>query len=312
VKVEKGAQLGHYEIIRALGEAGMGQVYLAQDTRLDRRVALKVLPAEGAADSDRLARFIREARSASALNHPNIITVYDIGEAAGAPFIAYEFIQGRTLREFASGRPLSVTSALEIAIQIASALVEAHRAGIVHRDLKPDNVMVRTTGLVKLLDFGIARLSQPIESASTAATSFHGLTQVGLLIGIPQFMSPEQARGTAVNHQTDLFSFGVAWTRRRGHHVDQESAHAGSAGAAHQHELRMDLLYRGDVSRGVRASGEDDRKRSGFLRRPLVAGRHSSERRRVRTCGRPTEDGRVARWPSGRRCGSRLGLQSRG
>ena len=163
--MDKGAQLGHYEIVAALGKGGMGEVYLAQDTRLDRRVALKILPAEWAADSDRLHRFIREAKSASALNHPNIITVYDIGEAAGTPFIAYEFIDGVTLREFASSAAANLASSLEIGIQIASALVEAHHAGIVHRDLKPDNVMVRQSGLVKLLDFGIARLSRPAEAA---------------------------------------------------------------------------------------------------------------------------------------------------
>ena len=207
--MDKGAQLGHYEIVAALGKGGMGEVYLAQDTRLDRRVALKILPAEWAADSDRLHRFIREAKSASALNHPNIITVYDIGEAAGTPFIAYEFIDGVTLREFASSAAANLASSLEIGIQIASALVEAHHAGIVHRDLKPDNVMIRQSGLVKLLDFGIARLSRPAEAATDAATGIQVQTQHGLLIGTPQFMSPEQARGTDVDHQTDIFSFGV-------------------------------------------------------------------------------------------------------
>jgi eukaryotic-like serine/threonine-protein kinase len=207
--VDKGAQLGHYEIISVLGTGGMGEVYLAQDTHLDRRVALKVLPAEFAAESDRLNRFIREAKSASALNHPNIVTVYDIGEAAGTPFIAYEFIDGKTLREFAGNGPLSVASALEIGIQIASALVEAHHAGIVHRDLKPENVMIRASGLVKLLDFGIARLSKPTRPGNDAATALQVQTQLGVLIGTPQFMSPEQARGTDVDHRTDIFSFGA-------------------------------------------------------------------------------------------------------
>ncbi len=211
MKVETGARLGHYEIVGALGKGGMGEVYLARDTRLDRRVALKILPAESSADSDRLTRFIREAKAASALNHPNIITVYDVGETAGMHFIAYEFIEGRTLREFASGSPVVVASALEIGTQIASALVEAHGAGIVHRDLKPDNVMVRASGLVKLLDFGIARLTRPAETSEVdcTVTSLNDQTQHGVLIGTPQFMSPEQARGTEVNHQTDIFSFGV-------------------------------------------------------------------------------------------------------
>jgi len=170
MQVTKGAQLGHYEIISLLGTGGMGEVYLAQDTHLDRRVALKILPAAFAADSDRLHRFIREAKSASALNHPNIITVYDIGEAAGTPFIAYEFIDGTTLREFAKSASLNIASSLDIGIQIASALVEAHHAGIVHRDLKPDNVMIRPSGL---------------------------------LIGAPQFMSPEQATSTTRRTSSD-------------------------------------------------------------------------------------------------------------
>ncbi len=209
MRVDKGVRLDHYEILSVLGKGGMGEVYLAQDTRLDRRVALKILPADFATDSDRLARFIREAKSASALNHPNIITVYDIGETGGMHFIAYEFIDGTTLREFAKSTAFTLASALEVGIQVASALVEAHRAGIVHRDLKPDNVMIRATGLVKLLDFGIARLSAPTEPGDTSATAIHGQTQSGMFIGTPQFMSPEQARGTDVNHQTDIFSFGV-------------------------------------------------------------------------------------------------------
>ena len=209
MNVEAGTWIGHYQIAGLLGRGGMGEVYLAHDTRLDRRVALKILPAAAAGDADRLARFIREAKAASALNHPNIITVYEIGEAVDTHFIAYEFVDGKTLREFAKDTPVSITSAVEIAIQIGSALVEAHAAGIVHRDLKPDNVMIRTSGLVKLLDFGIARLTSPVESTSTSVTVIHDRTQSGLLIGTPQFMSPEQARGTEVNQQTDLFSFGA-------------------------------------------------------------------------------------------------------
>ncbi|HVJ28478.1 MAG TPA: protein kinase, partial [Vicinamibacterales bacterium] len=205
--MDKGVRLGHYEILSLLGKGGMGEVYLARDTRLERRVALKILPADLATDSDRLARFIREAKSASALNHPNIITLHDVGETDGTHFIAYEFIDGTTLRQFARGPGFDLGSALEIAIQVASALEEAHRAGIVHRDLKPDNVMIRPNGLVKLLDFGIARLSQPTDQGDNAATALQ--TESGLLIGTPQFMSPEQARGLDVDHQTDIFSFGV-------------------------------------------------------------------------------------------------------
>jgi serine/threonine protein kinase len=202
-----GARLGHYDVIRPLGRGGVGEVYLAEDVRLGRRVALKVLPAAAADDQDSLARFIREARAASALNHPNIITIHDIGEASGTHFIAYEFVDGRTLRDVTRSGPLDAATAIDIGIQVTSALAEAHDAGIIHRDLKPDNVMIRATGLVKLLDFGIARLARPGDPDVTETAL--GQTVAGMLIGTPQYMSPEQARGLEVGHQTDLFSFGA-------------------------------------------------------------------------------------------------------
>jgi serine/threonine protein kinase/Tfp pilus assembly protein PilF len=207
--LDQGTRLGHYEVISLLGKGGMGEVYLARDVRLGRQVALKVLPAAFADDQDSLARFIREARASSALNHPNIITIHDIGDAAGTYFIAYEFVDGRTLRDLAGSGPLDAATAIDIGIQVASALADAHRAGIVHRDLKPDNVMIRATGLVKLLDFGIARLSRPAETDVTSMTAMPGQTRSGMLIGTPQYMSPEQARGLEVDQQTDLFSFGA-------------------------------------------------------------------------------------------------------
>src|SRR6187200_1098400 len=197
MRLEPGTRLEHYEVIRPLGKGGMGEVYLAQDVRLGRRVALKVLPAAFANDQDSLARFTREAKAASALNHPNIITIHDIGDAAGTHFIAYEFVDGRTLRDVARSGALDVATAVDIAIQVVSALADAHRAGIVHRDLKPDNVMIRATGLVKLLDFGIARLSRPAATDHTV-TAMPGQTVSGMLIGTPQYMSPEQARGLEV------------------------------------------------------------------------------------------------------------------
>ena len=198
-----------YRILAPLGKGGMGEVYLAQDTALDRKVALKILPPEFAADGDRMDRFVREARSASALNHPNIITIYEIGESNGTHFIATEFIDGKTLTELARSQALDYRFILDIATQVASALDEAHSAGIVHRDIKPDNVMVRANGLAKLLDFGIAKLSAPSDPGDDATTVLGSQTHAGVLIGTPQFMSPEQARGLRVDHQTDIFSLGV-------------------------------------------------------------------------------------------------------
>ena len=209
MQLEKDALVSHYRILSPIGKGGMGEVFLAQDTKLDRKVALKILPPEFAEDADRMNRFIREAKSASALNHPNIITIHEIGESAGTHFIATEFIDGKTLNEYAKAKSPDIKSVLDIAIQVASALDEAHRAGIVHRDIKPDNVMIRASGLVKILDFGIAKSLVETSSDEEAATAIQAQTQAGMIVGTPNFMSPEQARGKCVDHQTDIFSFGV-------------------------------------------------------------------------------------------------------
>ncbi|MEO6051540.1 MAG: protein kinase, partial [Pyrinomonadaceae bacterium] len=171
--LERGQTLGQYEIIEQIGEGGMGEVYLAKDTRLERKTALKILPGNVAQDEERMQRFVREAKSASALNHPNIITIYEIGETDNTHFIATEYIEGDTLRERLKDSPVDLKSALEIAIQVASALDAAHRTGIVHRDIKPENVMIRPDGFVKILDFGIAKLSESPANAndSEAATA---------------------------------------------------------------------------------------------------------------------------------------------
>ena len=187
----------------------MGEVFLAQDTRLDRKVALKILPPEFADDKDRMTRFVREAKSVSALNHPNIITIHEIGEQNGTHFIITEFIDGLTLGGYSKANQLDYKTVLEIAVQVMSALDEAHSAGIIHRDIKPDNIMVRSNGLVKILDFGIAKLAAPTEAGEEIATAIKTPTQAGMIIGTPRFMSPEQARGKDVDHQTDIFSFGV-------------------------------------------------------------------------------------------------------
>lgn len=204
-----GKKISHYKIKRLLGKGGMGEIYLANDTKLDRRVALKILPPEFAEVKDRMKRFVREAKSASALNHPNIITIYEINEVDGTHFIAEEFIDGKTLNQYVKSNPLNFKSALEIAIQIASALDEAHCVGIVHRDIKPDNVMIRENGLVKILDFGIAKLTTPPESDAKAAKAIKSGTTPGMIIGTVNYMSPEQAKGKEVDARSDIFSFGV-------------------------------------------------------------------------------------------------------
>jgi eukaryotic-like serine/threonine-protein kinase len=207
-----GKEISHYKIERLLGQGGMGAVYLASDTKLDRPVALKILPPEFAGVKERMSRFVREAKSASALNHPNIITIYEINEAGGTHFIAEEFIDGKTLNQHVKRNSLDFESVLKIAIQIASALDEAHSAGIVHRDIKPDNMMVRPNGLVKIVDFGIAKLLAAPQSnaeAAGAAAASKSVTKPGTIIGTVSYMSPEQARGEKVDARSDIFSFGV-------------------------------------------------------------------------------------------------------
>jgi len=205
-----GTKLGRYEIRSQLGEGGMGEVYLTQDTVLDRRVALKILPPNLAEDNDRMSRFVREAKSASALNHPNIITIHEIGESAGLHFIATEYIEGETLKSRLETGFLSLKSTLEIALQVVSALDAAHSAGIVHRDIKPENIMVRRDGIVKVLDFGLLKLtaSNSAEVDSEGETKMRVRTSAGVIMGTTAYMSPEQARGQEMDARTDIWSFG--------------------------------------------------------------------------------------------------------
>ncbi|HEX8142822.1 MAG TPA: protein kinase [Pyrinomonadaceae bacterium] len=199
-----GTLFGRYEIGSPLGAGGMGEVYLARDTHLQRRVALKFLPPHFTDDEDRLRRFKQEARATSALNHPNIITIFEIGEANGAHFMATEFIDGVNLRQHIEHRRvLESGEALGIALQVASALDAAHEAGIVHRDIKPENIMLRPDGYVKVLDFGLAKLTETVESGPQTQT------EPGMVIGTIIYMSPEQARGLGVDARTDIFSLGI-------------------------------------------------------------------------------------------------------
>lgn len=216
VAIQIGQDLSHYRILSRLGAGGMGEVFLARDSILERCVALKLLPVQFTQNPERLHRFIREAKAASALNHPNIITIYEIGEVATAlgatHFIAIEFIEGETLRTWTVDPEKRLRHSLNIAVQIASALGAAHKAGIVHRDMKPENVMVRPDGLVKVLDFGLAKLSTPPRSSANteARILVEGMkTRPGLILGTLRYMSPEQARGHSVDARTDIFSLGV-------------------------------------------------------------------------------------------------------
>ncbi len=208
-----GQMIGVYRLIRELGKGGMGLVYLAQDTKLGRRAAVKLLPTLFTNHPDRVRRLQREARSASALNHPNIITIYDFGRENGHDYIASEFVEGRTLRDFVGDPDLTLTEILDVAIQVASALEAAHAAGIVHRDIKPENVMVRPDGYVKVLDFGLAKLTEgesgPFGLGTGAGQGSHFETQADTVLGTVNYMSPEQARGQTVDRRSDLFSLGV-------------------------------------------------------------------------------------------------------
>src|SRR5262245_28176802 len=211
MRLQPGARLGPYEIVTALGAGGMGPVCGGRDTRLERDVAIKVLPAAVAADADRLHRFEQEARAAAALNHPNILAVYDIGTDASTTFIVSELLEGETLRERMKAGPVAVRRAIELALQVAHGLTAAHDKGIVHRDLKPENVFVSRDHRVKILDFGLAKLIQdrpPVE-ASAVATVLSSPTEPGVVLGTVGYMAPEQVRGLSIDQRTDLFAFGA-------------------------------------------------------------------------------------------------------
>jgi serine/threonine protein kinase/Tol biopolymer transport system component len=209
-----GKQINHYRIVDALGTGGMGEVYLAQDTRLGRKIALKLLPASFTNDADRLHRFQQEARAASALNHPNILTIHEVGSEQGRPYIATELIEGETLRQRLTRGRLDSEAALDIIMQAASALVAAHEVGIIHRDIKPENIMLRPDGYVKVLDFGLAKLAAhkaPAHSDPEAPTRMQDNTSPGMVMGTVNYMSPEQARGLVVDERTDIWSLGVVF-----------------------------------------------------------------------------------------------------
>src|SRR6476661_6256921 len=205
-------RVSHYRIIEKLGAGGMGEVYLAEDMKLGRKVAIKILSEEYTTNKDRLHRFEQEASAASNLNHPNILTIHEVGNDEGRHYIATEYIDGVTLRRKMVAAQLEIPEILDIAVQVASALEEAHAAGIVHRDIKPDNIMVRRNGYVKVLDFGLAKLTETVDrtpSDAEASTRVFVQTDAGVVMGTSHYMSPEQARGKPVDARSDIWSLGV-------------------------------------------------------------------------------------------------------
>jgi serine/threonine protein kinase/Tfp pilus assembly protein PilF len=207
----EGQSLSHYQVLTLIGAGGMGEIYLAEDTRLRRKVALKVLSSASTRDADRVRRFKQEARAASSLNHQNIVTIHEIGQVDSTQYIVTEFVEGETLRQQMRKSKPGIGAALEVAAQVASALSAAHSAGIVHRDIKPENIMVRPDGLVKVLDFGLAKLTTQSRATvhGNASTIDKRLTEPGQVMGTPRYMSPEQARGVEVDARSDIFSLGV-------------------------------------------------------------------------------------------------------
>src|SRR5262245_57406345 len=206
-----GARLGPYDVLAPLGSGAMGDVYRARDGRLGREVAIKVLPPLLAANHGRLARFEVEARALGALNHPNILAVFDVGSSDGTPYVVSELLEGETLRERLAGSPLPARKALELAIQMAHGLAAAHDRGVVHRDLKPENIFVTRDGRVKILDFGLAKLLERPQAEREAQdqSPTSARTGPGVVLGTAEYMSPEQCRGLPADQRSDVFSFGA-------------------------------------------------------------------------------------------------------
>src|SRR5262245_49921656 len=208
--LKAGTRLGRYEIRSAIGAGGMGEVYSARDAQLGRDVALKVLPASYSVDADRLHRFEQEACAASALNHPNILSIYDVGKHDGTPYVVSELLEGETLRRRIHGTPLASRRVIDYALQIAHGLAAAHEKGIVHRDLKPDNIFITNDGRVKILDFGLAKLVQvDRDLLQTDIPTRRANTDPGIVLGTVGYMSPEQVKGRSVDQRSDIFSFGA-------------------------------------------------------------------------------------------------------
>jgi eukaryotic-like serine/threonine-protein kinase len=252
-----GTTISHYRVVEKLGEGGMGVVYKARDTRLKRDVALKVLPIEKTGDPDRRRRFVQEAQAASALNHPNIVTIYEIDSDNGVDFIAMEYIAGRTLNEVIPRRGLSLGETLKYGIQIADALAKAHAAGIIHRDLKPSNVIVSEEGQAKVLDFGLAKLTGIVESdesevTRTVAVDDGPLTEEGAIVGTVSYMSPEQAQGLKIDSRSDIFSFGtLLYEMATGHRAFHGESRLATLSAILKDDPKAPTAYVEDLPRDL-------------------------------------------------------------
>jgi serine/threonine protein kinase len=235
-----GETIAHYQVKDRLGEGRMGIVYRALDTHLDCSVAIKILPPEAVCDSGSKRRFVQEAKSASALNHPNIIHIYDIDKADGIDFIAMEYVPGKTLAQLIKHKSIKVDEALKYGVQIADALASAHAAGIIHRDLKPANIMITEKGLVKVLDFGLAKLMESAQGDESAATlTAPPLTGQGMVVGTAPYMSPEQAQGKTLDARSDIFSFGsVLYEMLTGQRAFQGESNAKTLAAILEKEPR--------------------------------------------------------------------------
>ena len=205
--LERGNSIGSYRVLFRLGSGGMGEVWKGQDTRSGREVAIKVLSPEAVSDSDRMRRFAMEANATSALDHPNILAVYEVGQSEAGPYIVTEYVDGETVRSLLMSGSLPLARAVDIAAQTAEGVANAHSAGVIHRDLKPENLMVRRDGTVKILDFGLAKLLRPGESSG--GIGLEGLTAAGMVIGTAGYLSPEQLRGDKASERSDVFALGV-------------------------------------------------------------------------------------------------------
>src|SRR5229473_3812653 len=207
--LQENTMMGPYRIMARLGEGGMGAVYRARDTRLGRDVAIKVLTAVTLSDRERMQRFEQEARATGMLNHPNLLTIYDVGNTEGTPFLVSELLEGETLRDRLDRGAIPPRKSVDIALQIAHGLAAAHDKGIVHRDLKPENIYLTKDGRVKILDFGLAKLTQPKADSMATACMMDEQTEPGVVMGTVGYMSPEQARGETADHRADVFAFGT-------------------------------------------------------------------------------------------------------